>query len=194
MAEVSRQVAVKLFVSELLSGRYEQKEGWEPNILHCARGEVSRVNILGTLVRVGSDVSLDDGTGRILLRSYEEYPGSSISDGSVVQVIGRPREYAGSLFVVPEIVSSVDVMWAQVRKVELGSVLAQPEPVLEPVELVSESDNLAEKIVDVISELDDGSGVLIDDVLERINREDVISQLLLDGEIFEIKPGVLKVL
>ncbi|MFT4250660.1 MAG: hypothetical protein ACMXYD_04840 [Candidatus Woesearchaeota archaeon] len=199
-----RQVATQMYVKELLDGVYEMRDGWEPNVLYCSRGEVSRCNIIGTFIRSGSEVLLDDGTGKVSLRSYEEVVGLDTSSGTLVQVIARPRAYQGSVFLVAELIKPVDTAWAAVRKASLGEVLSfdsssvSVKTVAPVVEASSEEQNNAERIVDIISGLDDGGGASIEEVLSASKLgelgEEIINQLLLDGEIFEIKPGVLKVL
>lgn len=199
-----RQVAVHVYVKELLDGVYEEREGWEPNILCCARGEISRVNVLGVLLREAGRMVLDDGSGQVSLRSFDEVPGLESPSGSVVQVVGRPREYQGSLYVIAEIIKPLDPAWAQVRKAELGSVqeFSKPQSSSSAPEKSQPApaivDNKAEHLISVISGLDSGDGAFVDEVLEAANLGDVgeqiLNQLLLDGEVFEIKPGVVKVL
>lgn len=204
LPSVMRQVATKIYVKELLDGAYEQKDGWDPNILHCARGDVSRCNIIGTLLRTDAQYTLDDGTGQIGLRAYDDIPGLDTPDGTVVQVIARPREYQDKIFLVAEIIKPIHSQWAAVRKAQLGSVQEFDSSGFKPVQEESETQenvvetNNAEKVVEIISRLDDGDGAAIDEVIAQANMgelaEDIVNQLLLDGEIFEIKPGILKVL
>ena len=197
-----RQVAVHVYVKELLDGSYEEREGWEPNMLHCARGAVSRVNILGVLLREAGQLVLDDGSGQVVVRYFDEIPGLDAPTGSVVQVVGRPRVYQDSLYLSAEIIKPVDPAWAQVRKASLGSVRSfdassvPTKPSEEREEPVV--DNKAEHVVSVIAGLDSGEGAFVEEVVEESGlgsvAEQIIDQLLLDGEIFEIKPGVVKVL
>ena len=200
-----RQVATHMYVKELLDGAYETKEGWDPNVLHCARGDVTRCNVIGTLIRQDSQYTLDDGTGQIGMRAYDEIPGLDTESGTIVQVIARPREYQGSVFLVAEIIRPTSIEWAQVRKLELGEPLQFDSS---SVDLSSQEDeqpeqeqgmsNNAEVVIGIIARLDTGEGALIEDVISESKlgekSEQIINQLLLDGEIFEIKPGVVKVL
>lgn len=197
-----RQVAAFAYIKELLDGVYEQKEGWEPNILHCARGKLSRVNIVGVLLREGSQLLLDDGSGQISIRLFDEIPGADSPTGSVVQVIGRPREYQDSLYVVAEIIKPLSAEWVEVRKTQLGSVqdFEKPEIVKKPSseQKAQPVDNKAEHLISIITGLDEGEGAFVEDVLEESElgevAEQILNQLLLDGEVFEVKPGIVKVL
>lgn len=200
-----RQVATHVYVQEILDGVYEQKEGWDPNILHCARGQISRCNIIGTLIRADSQYTLDDGTAQMSLRAYDDIPGLDTESGTLVQVIARPRKYQDSLFLVAEIIRPVSADWAQLRKASLGSPLefdsSSVDVSSDSQEDSSQNDgmsNNAELVIGVIARLDTGEGATIEEVISESKlgelAEEIINQLLLDGEIFEIKPGVIKVL
>lgn len=196
-----RQVARHVWVAEVLSGQYEEKKGWEPNVLHTGRGPVSRVNIIGSLVSHDGQTVLDDGTGQVSLRAFEDIPGLSVAKvGLMVLVVGRPRKYGDQVYVIPEIIREVDAAWAAHRKESLGGVKefsapAQTEPA---PPAPAGSDNAAERLIEIISGLDSGEGAEVDVVVEQSGlgerAEKILHQLLLDGDIFEIRPGVVKVL
>jgi len=55
-----RQIAVKVSISELLSGKYVREEGLMPNYIETADGKkISRVNIIGTVVFKFDEESLN---------------------------------------------------------------------------------------------------------------------------------------
>ena len=59
------------------------------------------------------------------------------------------------------------------------------------------SDNSSEDIFNIIKDLDNGEGADTEEVIEKSGRPDcekIIDSLLNEGEIFELKPGKLKVL
>ena len=60
-----------------------------------------------------------------------------------------------------------------------------------------ESASIDEEVYSLIKKLDDGYGVSIEDIIKNSNNskaENIITKLLERGDIFEIKPGKLKVL
>ena len=64
---VERQTAIKVSLKLLLDGEYIQKEGWEPNFVRTAVGEVSRANVMGVITQETEPgmYVLDDGSGNI---------------------------------------------------------------------------------------------------------------------------------
>jgi predicted DNA-binding protein (UPF0251 family) len=85
-------------------------------------------------------------------------------------------------------------MIQKVRNVDVLKKIEKPEA--EIVQNVS-TVNSKERIIQIIKQLDAGSGTGIDDIimLSKIsNAEDIIQDMLLKGEIFEIKAGRLKLM
>ena len=147
-----------------------------------------------------------------------------IALGDVVFVIGRPRQYGNEIYIMPEIVKKVkDKAWIDVRKLEIektikntaaavvnkpasGNAMAAEEVVAEKVEHAKENKktnpaaampSAQQRIYSIIKELDNGDGVGFEQVLEKAgypDAEKIISQLLMEGEIFELGKGRLKVL
>lgn len=214
-----RQVARKLWIRDLLSGRYVKEEGFKPNYVLLQDGaRVSRVNFFGIVVEANSEglpsFVLDDGTGKVWVRAFEPNAVmSGIGVGSAVVVIGRPRQFGGEMYVLPEIVRLLpDLGWLEVRRLELArqqsNVVpamqtgqnAEEEviselPVSEPVG--SEIASLSERVMEVVRSLDFGDGAETGAVISVMNSpeaERAIRFLLQNGDMFEIRPGRLKLL
>ncbi len=183
----------------------------EPSGVRTARGFVSRTNVLGVIV--GKDdggFTLDDGTSTMSVRAFDTAPTMLAHDvGEVVIVIGRPRDYNDERYLVLEICKKLrSTAWVEYRRKEL-SLFAGLAPAAEPRITISQDEavvvevpatsgkNPYEMIIDIIRELDSGSGADVGDVLAKYNGtdgEDVVRSLREDGEIFEIRPGKVKVL
>jgi len=204
---VERQTAIKVSVKSLVDGEYVQREGWNPNFIRTVYGEVSRANVMGVVTQELDDgYVLDDGSGQLKMKTFEERVALSV--GTPVQVIGRPRVYAGELFLNYEIVKEIDPAWLEFRKEELKKV----DPVVEApqnkivetegeeVHVKTNSENIFTKVIDTIRSFDkknDGQGADVESVLAELDdpeAEHVVNSLLEEGEIFEIKPGRVKVL
>jgi len=196
MEDFKRQIAKKVSIQDLQNGVYVRQEGWQPNFVQTQNGEkVSRINILGTVVseQQENQFVIDDGTGKMSIRAFDS-PQSlpTLHMGQVIMVIGRPREFGSEMYILPEIVKSIeDKKWIQVRLKELRR---SPQPLQEETEPVQDKSPL-QQIYEAIKNLDKGDGANVEDILQIVhheNAEGVIQKLLREGEIFEIAPGKLK--
>jgi hypothetical protein len=203
MAQVKRETASICQVQDLLLGDFVKTEGWTPSYFSTRLGNLSRVNIIGVIVSKDQDGFLfDDGSGRILLRSFEQNSFEDIQIGDFVVLVGRPRAYNEQKYVMPEILKRISPAWADFRKVQvelLKKIIPVPEKetrvvINEPAPPIA---NYYQKIVDFIKDLDDGSGAEIGEVIKRSDvpkADELIRKLIEEGEIFELKPGKLKLL
>lgn len=193
-----RQIAKKASIIEILEGEYIKKEGWEPNHVLTKYGEeLSRVNLIATVVNVGEEQAVvDDGTGTIILQGIE-----GLQLGDTINIIGRPRVYDQDRFVHAEIARKIeDKTWVQIRKKEIElakkdmKVVEKVEE--EIIEKVEDGTKISDKTFNYIRELDQGQGADYQEVLQKAGEgaESVIANLLMEGEIFEVSPGRLKVL
>jgi RPA family protein len=200
MEQQKRQVAKKIRISDLMNGRYMKEEGWTPNYIITEYGNISRANVLAFVVSKNEDGSflIDDGSANISVRSFED-KAFDVDVGSLVLIIGRPREWNNQKYIVPEIVRKVNnAKWIEVRKRELRNTEK-----IEPQETVPETveeevvESPYQKMLNIIRKKDQGSGADYDEIIMNSNIKDperIMNTLLEEGEIFEIKPGRLKVL
>ena len=219
-----RQAAIKVRVRDIINGKYVKEEGWLPNYIAMQNGgKASRVNIIGTIVFKSNEENfnyknfvIDDGSGKISVRSFEKEDNISKFDvGDAVLIIGRPREFNNEKYIIPEIAKSIqNPMWIEVRKLELelnknfgaemnDNDIKENEVVrntIVPEEAEEVNANVksdSDVIYDLIKKLDAGNGVQIEEVIEKSNSADaekLINILLENGNIFEVKPGKVKVL
>lgn len=239
---VERQTAFKIRVGDLISGEFNKDEG-EFGLGYVLVGglKVSRVNLVVSVVGKDSadgfsSLSVDDGSGVIDVRCFENDLLSGFSIGEVVNIIGKVRMFGNSNYVACELISKVDdLAWVELRKLELkNNVLPEIKKVEEPqneivlpekksvveeeiiVEEVSsvkdkETDAVSEekaeepkpeltpveKVLEIIRTNDQGQGVDIEDIITESGSTDcekIINSLLAEGDIFEVKPGRVKVL
>jgi RPA family protein len=202
MAQIKRETAIICSVKDLLDGGFVKTEGWTPSYFVTSAGNISRANLMGVVVSNDSEgLFVDDGTGRILLRSFENVI-PEIEIGSLIMIIGRPRVFNEQKYVVPEIIRKVSPAWAEFRRIQLERVIRtradfKPEEKRTPVKEEVSKQNPFQKIVEFIKDLDRGEGAELEEVIKRSGlsgAEDTINRLIEEGEIFEIKPGRLKIL
>ena len=198
-----RQIAYKVRISDILSSRLNKENMFLYVIVNNLN--VSRVNIISTLVYKDEDASyasaiIDDGTGRISVRGFEsKYIFSKIDVGDIILIIGKIREFNDERFIVPEIIKKINNQdWVKVRNIELrNNVITKIENVNSEESLIEDNLNSADDVLSLIRKLDSGEGVLIDDVLKESKNDGVektLSKMLENGDIFEIKPGKIKIL
>src|SRR3989344_5010243 len=121
-----RQVACKVWISDILNSNF-MKDETSAGYIKINEVTVSRVSLIATVVYKADQeqnlggVMIDDGTGKILLKSFENFPAfAKVDIGDMVLVVGRIREFSGDKYVMPEIVKKLnDNSWMSVRKLEL---------------------------------------------------------------------------
>lgn len=197
-----RQTAIKIKIKEINEGRYIIEEGWKPNYLLTKKKEkISRANLIGAVLDkkengAMTDLILDDGSGRIVVRSFEKSKNfDEIKIGEGVLVIGKVREFNQEKYLSPEIVKKKDKKWLKVRALELEKMeekeADEEEKKEEPLDLTRQ------KIIELIRRLDKGEGAMIEEVKEKStlnNTGELIEKMLKNGEIFQNLPGRIKVL
>jgi len=96
-----------------------------------------------------------------------------------------------------ETVKKIDSVWARVRKLELEKYTKKKinNKQRHSEIIVEDIDGPANKLIRTIKDLDRGDGVAIEDIPSPSGDVDkVINMLLKEGNIFEVRPGKLKVL
>ena len=200
-----RQVACKVWVSDILNSNFMKDEA-SAGYIKINDVVVSRVNLIATVVyKADQDqnlngVMIDDGTGKILLRSFENFAAfSKVDVGDMVLIVGRIREFSSEKYVMPEILKKLDdIGWMALRKVELKNhiLIEQKEEKIDDTGK-NISMNAGEQLYTLIKKFDTGDGADIDEIIKNSglnDAESMINRLLENGDIFEIKPGRIKVL
>ncbi len=200
-----RQTAYIVRIKDLINGTLVKEDGWNPNYVVVGNKKVSRINIIGVVIDVKEqekmqNVVIDDGTGKITIRCFEKRTDAKI--GEVMLVVGRIRQYGNEKYITPEIMKkNIDKRWNSLWKKhslknESSKIDSIPEKMteekIEEEKIGVKSD--VERIISKIKELDDGNGASYNEVINLHPDKEIISRLLIQGEIFEIKPGKLKVL
>jgi len=119
-----REIAYKILLGQLREGKIVQEEGIHLLMLPSLE-KVIRVNVIATILikeKVGNitNILVDDGTGQVVLRFFEQLPLiEQIQIGNTILIIGKPRMYNQEVYLSPEIVKKVLPAWLQIRKKEL---------------------------------------------------------------------------
>mgnify|MGYP001559413250 CR=1 FL=1 len=212
----SRQTAYKVWVSDILRSEFKKTEGeWEPNYFLFKDKKISRVNLMGVIISkyLSEDESycvleLDDSSGVIKLKSWREDV-VMIKDfkvGDFVLVIGRPRGFGGEIYLSSEIVRKLDdIKWVQLRNIELEKEYGKPLRIgnrltneNEELKLNNEEmmDNIRQRILKLIDNEEEVSYDKITTSFDFNKQEvdEVISVLIKEGEIYQPRPGFLRII
>lgn len=120
-----REVAIKTSIKELLFGEFFlDKEGSKNYLLTVDGEKLFRLSIMATIVnkeKHGSitNILVDDGTEKIILRLFEENKQSNVSIGDTLLVIGKIRMYNQEKYISPEIIKKINPLWLKVRSLEI---------------------------------------------------------------------------
>ncbi|NOZ82815.1 MAG: hypothetical protein GXN98_03220 [Euryarchaeota archaeon] len=127
---MERETAVKLEVRDVVEGNFVRSGSKESNYVLTRQGvRAGRVRLMGLVVSkfVSEDgkfasITLDDGTATIAVRAFREIePLMKLRVGDTADVIGKPREYEGEVYVLAECAWRVDdPNWELVRKLEIA--------------------------------------------------------------------------
>lgn len=187
--EQKRLTAIKVWIGDVHSGTFVKRDDAPATVVLPDGKEVSRAHLIGIVVGADDGVIVDDGTGSILVRSFDKP--FDVMIGDCVVAIGLIRDYLGEKYMAGEIIKKTASQWFDVRKKELPRV----ERVLVD-EIKIEGADESTKALDVIRTLDKGEGADYETVVAQLGEkgEDLVAHLLAKGDLFETRPGKLKVL
>jgi len=225
MAEYkARQTAQRVWVADLFRGKFIPSSGeFEPNFIEVKDILVSRVNLVGTIVNSFSKIDggysmigVDDGSAAIEVRTWgnENVELEGLQVGDFVTVIGRVKMFNDRLYIIPEVVRKLDdPAWLKLRRMELINLYGEPERVENVVEedvggeeevfneenVVEEDASLREKVLSFVENHDDGVGVPLKSILNKLSVSEgdvfpILTSMLKDGEIFELGTNVYRVM
>jgi len=205
-SDFKRQTAFKCNIDTLNKGVFVKRPGWESSYLMTDYGDFSRVNIIAVIVsKDENSITLDDGTGQIVARVFDKLELiSNTTIGEPILMIARPREYNNQIYLTIDLIKKInDKGWIAYRKKELTLIKKIRDTVHQEVkkeaEIVESPSTMSskERIISLIKELDNGEGADIDEIIRFAkikNAEELIQDFILRGEIFELRPGKIKLM
>ncbi len=207
--EYQRSPAIPCTISELKKARFIKQTGWDPSYVITEYNKIFRVDIMGILISKQDSIIIDDGA-QIIVKNFTNTP-INAEIGDLVRVIGKPRLFNNEIFINLEILKKIkNKDWLKFRKKQLSlrkkQDIIQEEYIddgkqeTQTKETLPEPDdslNKIEVILKLVSELDNGDGADYDELIKKAgfnDAEKVLSTLIEEGEVFQIKPGKLKIL
>lgn len=140
--EVLRITTLKASVSEIVNGRFVKKNGLESSYVITELGRrLIRVRVLATVVEkyISDDSSygtiiLDDSFGTIRCKVFRDTSIlTNITEGDIVDVIGKVREFQGEIYIVPEIIRKLDPNWETLRMLEIEVIHREQKEKIEKI-------------------------------------------------------------
>ncbi len=205
---IERQPAKKVYISDLLKGRWVKGEGMQPSYIETIAGEkISRARILGTVVQkfISEDnkfgsITLDDTTETIRVKVFKTMkPIEHVNIGDLVDVIGKIREFDDEIYIIPEIINKITdpnieiLRRAELLKKSVSSGIEKTKDVTPDIS--KEREDLRVAVLKAIESKKDGA--VFDDIVKMVKAsedkiEEIIDELLSEGVCYEPSPGKIK--
>lgn len=194
-----RNVAYRLRIGDILKGKPVSEEA-KFLFLELGNKKVVRVNILANCVdkfiqdgeKKYASITIDDASGQIKVKNFGDDIEllKKINQGDTLQVVGNLREWNAEVYVLPEVVKSVDPRWLLVRKLELQKIKEENVP-------DQKTSTLRDKIMQLIrnSETEggiDSEKIIMDVEAKEAPVKEVLKKLLEEGLIYEPRPGRIR--
>lgn len=215
-----RNIAYEVIIKELLNYSYIENDEGTPNYLLAKNKKIYRFNLLAVILELNQqgsilNITIDDGSGKIILRIFEENKSvKNLVIGESILIIGKLRKYNHERYISPEIIKKVDEDWLKVRSLKIDKnkiniEIEENSPKHGGKEKTTKKEDIPnkeinkkelfpiKKIILLIKELDQGEGVFIEEIIEKSKIESadkIIEKMLEEGEIFQNLPGKVKVL
>lgn len=212
-----RKTAYKVWLSDLHNNEFIKKEGeWESDYVKINGKEISRVNIITSVIQKYENddsnyasLTVEDGSDTIRVKIWGEDIKliKNIEVGDLILLIGRVRNYNEEIYINPELIKKVDnPNWFLVRKLELLKEYGEPEKKtginqlnFERNEEINPDNSYIKRqnILNVIERSSSEEGVDKEKIIleSNCNKEEadrIIEELLKEGQIYEIKPGRIR--
>ncbi len=189
--------------------------------VECGGKKISRVNIIATVVDTFKSedgnyysFTIDEGTSTIRLKAFNEDTKKllNINKGDMILTIGRIREYQGEIYISPETIKKItEPNIGLIRRAELLKNIGKPEKEnastnfnvtstntqqTPPKQTSPQTEEIRQKIFDILAQHED-TGTEVSKIITELNldeqtTETIMNELLLEGEIYENKPGYYK--
>jgi hypothetical protein len=143
--QIERQTAKIVSIKEIISGEYIKQEGWEPNyILSIKNEKLSRINTIAIVVTIpenSQSVFVDDGSGKIEVRTFEQKQINQvvIYEAKCVEFSGLSKTDVNNSLIYPLIlnfIKCVDVSCDELIIVFVGDKFVGLEKTIENMEKI----------------------------------------------------------
>lgn len=205
---IERLTAKKTRIADLTEGRWVKNEGMNPNYIVTPAGQkIGRARIIATVVGkfIAEDgnfasVTLDDFSDTIRIKTFKTTkPLDSVEVGQLVETVGKVREWNDEIYVIPDIVRTLDnpnmELLRRLELIKLKNSAPEKDEKKEEKEDSREKEKLRSEILKTMEEAKDG--ITFTEIMKKLDQpeeklESVVSELLSEGICYEPSPGKIK--
>ncbi len=208
---MNRLIARKLWISDIFSNPYIENSGeYESNYISFNNQNITRVNLIATIIGKSesqdknyASLTLDDGTEQIRIKAWKEDTKllSKFSIGEIVLIIGKIRKYNEEIYLLAEIIKSLNPNWELLRKLELIKLYGKPKN-LKSEELIDSgnvlieevnltSNNLGNDILNLIEKYEEKEGISLEELKTELGKgvieiNNVLESLVKEGQVYSV--------
>ena len=212
---IKRSTAYRIRLKNIVNSPYEKREGFNPSVIKFNNLEISRVNVIASIVgKYLTDdqnycaITLDDGSETIRVKNFGAEVGTikELNVGDIVRIIGKVKEYNEEKYIAGEISKVLNPNWIIVNEIELSnqkqtttdsSTADSINKVIETKTNSSEN----EEIISISSESSDSESSIKQKILQYLKNNDngngvIMDQIMtsLDVSSEEVKDSLYELL
>ena len=212
---IKRSTAYRIRLKNIVNSPYEKREGFNPSVIKFNNLEISRVNVIASIVgKYLTDdqnycaITLDDGSETIRVKNFGAEVGviKELNVGDIVRIIGKVKEYNEEKYIAGEISKVLNPNWLIVNEIELinqkqtetdTSTTDSINKVIETKTNSSEN----EEIISISSESSDSESSIKQKILQYLKNNDngtgvIMDQIMtsLDVSSEEVKDSLYELL
>jgi len=191
---IKRSTAYRIKLKNIVNSEYEKREGFNPSVIKYNNLEISRVNIIASVVgKYLTDdqnycaITLDDGSETIRIKNFgaEVNIIKNIDIGDIVRVIGKIKEYNDEKYIVGEMVKKINPNWLIVNELQLISPSENNDSKISEISNENnstkiEENNEKEEIISISSSEENSSINIKQEILNYIKNNDSGSGVMMD--------------
>ncbi|MEK9635175.1 MAG: OB-fold nucleic acid binding domain-containing protein [Candidatus Woesearchaeota archaeon] len=191
---IKRSTAYRIKLKNIINSDYEKREGFNPSVIKYNNLEISRVNIIASVVgKYLTDdqnycaITLDDGSETIRIKNFgaEVNIIKNVDIGDIVRVIGKIKEYNDEKYIVGELVKKINPNWLIVNELQLtsnsennNSKINESSNEINSIKVEENTDE--EEIISISSSEENSSINIKQEILNYIKNNDSGSGVMMD--------------
>tara|TARA_B100000287_G_scaffold97893_1_gene89948 strand:- start:1196 stop:1891 length:696 start_codon:yes stop_codon:yes gene_type:complete len=212
---IKRSTAYRIRLKNIVNSPYEKREGFNPSVIKFNNLEISRVNVIASIVgKYLTDdqnycaITLDDGSETIRVKNFGAEVGviKELNVGDIVRIIGKVKEYNEEKYIAGEISKVLNPNWLIVNEIELSNQkqtetdTSTTDSINKVIETKTNSSE-NEEIISISSESSDSESSIKQKILQYLKNNDngtgvIMDQIMtsLDVSSEEVKDSLYELL